>query len=107
VDVALEPDLFDLPSASDLSQLEPLGAANIEPLFLLPAARVVECGVVLGAHLKLELQFGGRALRAFGYDMAASRVAIGDTICALGQLRRDSWMGGERVELRLQEIEPV
>jgi single-stranded-DNA-specific exonuclease len=107
VDVALDPDLFDLPSASDLCQLEPMGAANLEPLFLLPAARVAECGVVSGAHLKLELRVGNRSLRAFGYDMAAARVAVGDTIRVLGQLRPDTWMGGDRVELRLQELEPV
>jgi single-stranded-DNA-specific exonuclease len=107
VDVALDPDLFDLPSASDLCQLEPMGAANLEPLFLLPAARVAECGVVLGAHLKLELKVGDRSLRAFGYEMAAARVAVGDTIRVLGQLRPDTWTGGDRVELRLQELEPV
>jgi single-stranded-DNA-specific exonuclease len=107
VDVALEPDLFDLPSASDLCQLEPLGAANVEPLFLLPDARVVECGVVAGAHLKLELKLGERALRAFGYDMAAARPAAGKAIRALGYLRPDTWKGGNRVELRLRALEVV
>lgn len=107
VDVALEPDLFDLPSARDLGLLEPLGAANVEPMFLVPEARVTECGVVAGAHLKLELQFGSRTLRAFGYDMAPARVAAGEAIRALGHLRPDTWTGGDRVELRLRALEVV
>jgi single-stranded-DNA-specific exonuclease len=103
-DVALEPGRFELPSATDLCLLEPLGEANLEPLFLLPDANVVECGVVAGAHLKLELRVGDRSLRAFGYEMAAQAVAIGSSVSALGNLRPDTWLGGDRVELRLIEL---
>jgi single-stranded-DNA-specific exonuclease len=105
VDVVLDPDHFELPNAHDLGLLEPLGAANAEPLFLLPEARVLECGTVNGAHLKLELRLGTRVLRAFGYDMTADDVTVGANVRALGHLRPDHWLGGERVELRLLEID--
>ena len=105
VDATLGPDGFAVPGARDLSQLEPLGAGNIEPLFLVQQARVAECGVVAGAHLKLELTVGRRTLRAFGYDMAPARVAVGDVIQVLGYLRPDTWSGGDRVELRLRSFE--
>jgi single-stranded-DNA-specific exonuclease len=104
VDVALEPGKFDLPSATDLCLLEPLGEANSEPLFLLPDASVIECGVVAGAHLKLELRVGDRSVRAFGYEMAAQAVAAGTSVSALGNLRPDTWLGGDRVELRLIDL---
>jgi single-stranded-DNA-specific exonuclease len=105
VDVVLDADHFAVPTATDLCQLEPFGEANSEPLFLLPEAHVLEYGVVAGAHLKLELRVGDRVLRAFGYDMAASSVAVGDTIRVLGHLRPDTWTGADRVELRVLELE--
>jgi single-stranded-DNA-specific exonuclease len=105
VDVALDPDHFEVPAAADLSQLEPLGAANAEPVFLLPEAQVTEAGCVNGEHLKLELRVGKKTLRAFGYDMASVAVGVGDTLRALGHLRPDTWLGGEHVELRLLEAE--
>ena len=105
VDVPLDGDQFPVPSASDLTQLEPLGAANAEPVFFVPEARVVEAGHVAGEHLKLELRVGSRSLRAFGYDMAAIPVAVGDAVRVIGNLRPDTWMGGDRVELRLLELE--
>jgi single-stranded-DNA-specific exonuclease len=105
VDVALDPDHFEVPTAGDLSQLEPLGAANAEPVFLLPEAQVTEAGCINGEHLKLELRVGKKTLRAFGYDMAGVTVGVGDTLRALGHLRPDTWLGGENVELRLLEAE--
>ncbi|HET8932163.1 MAG TPA: single-stranded-DNA-specific exonuclease RecJ [Polyangiales bacterium] len=105
VDVTLDAEQFSLPNAADLTQLEPLGAANAEPLFLVQQARVIEVGNVNGAHLKLELRVGSRSFRAFGYDMAAVPLQVGDDVRALGNLRPDTWLGGDRVELRLIEVE--
>ncbi|MEY4580672.1 MAG: hypothetical protein RL701_5375, partial [Pseudomonadota bacterium] len=105
IDVALDVDHFEVPSAADITQLEPLGAANAEPTFLVPEARVLESGVVGGEHLKLELRIGARTLRAFGYDMAAVPIAPGASVRAIGHLRPDTWLGGDSVELRLLEVE--
>jgi single-stranded-DNA-specific exonuclease len=101
-DVRLDPGVFELPAAQDLSRLEPIGMANAEPVFLVPDAKVIECGVVNGAHLKLVLRFGGpRPIRAFGYDMGESVVEPGAQLSLLGHLRIDAWNGNDRVELRL------
>jgi len=105
VDVTIDAEHFPLPNAADLTQLEPLGAANAEPLFLVQEARVTEVGLVAGEHLKLELRVGSRTFRAFGYDMAAIPLQVGDDVRALGNLRPDTWLGGDRVELRLLEVE--
>jgi single-stranded-DNA-specific exonuclease len=105
IDVALDPQHFAVPNAMDLTQLEPLGAANAEPVFLVPEAKVLECGKVGGEHLKLELRVGTRTLRAFGYDMASVPVSVGAAVRAIGHLRPDTWMGGDHVELRLLEVE--
>ena len=105
VDVALDPDHFEVPSANDICKLEPLGEANAEPLFFVPDAHVAEAGTVNGQHLKLELRVGSRTLRAFGYDLAHTPVAAGDRVRALGYLRPDTWLGGDRVELKLLDAE--
>ncbi len=105
VDVALEPGVFDLPSATDLALLEPLGEANAEPLFLIPEARVTESKIVGGAHRKLGLRVATQQLTAFGFDMAAIPVQVGTSVRALGALRPDSWAGGDRIELRIASFE--
>jgi single-stranded-DNA-specific exonuclease len=105
VDVMLDADHFEVPNATDINQLEPFGAGNAEPVFFLPDARVQESGIVAGEHLKLELRVGARTLRAFGYDMAAVPVAVGAKVRAIGHLRPDNWVGGDRVEMRLLELE--
>jgi hypothetical protein len=43
-------------------------------------------------------------VRAFGYEMAAQAVAAGTSVSALGNLRPDTWLGGDRVELRLIDL---
>jgi single-stranded-DNA-specific exonuclease len=105
VDVELDPGVFSLPTATDLGLLEPLGEANAEPLFCVPEARVVTRKVIAGAHLKLGLRVGAASLTAFGYDLAALPVEQGSTIKAWGNLRPDTWAGGERIELRLLDLE--
>jgi single-stranded-DNA-specific exonuclease len=100
-DVALDPSVFELPAAGDLLRLEPVGQANAEPVFLVPEARVVECGVVKDAHLKLLLRLGSRQLQAFGYDMGERLLPPGSLVSVLGHLRIDNWNGREEVELRL------
>jgi single-stranded-DNA-specific exonuclease len=107
VDVALEEGGFDLPPASDLSLLEPVGEANAEPVFLVSDARVKDRSVVgAGAgHLKLSLRVGRQRLSAFGFQLGPRLDEVGSRICAMGSLRPDTWKGGENVELWLTDFE--
>lgn len=105
VDVVLGANGFALPPASDLAQLEPLGEANAEPIFLLPEAKIESSSVVGRGHLKLGLSLRGQRLSAFGLDMGSRMPEPGRSITALGSLRPDSWAGGDRLELRLQDFE--
>jgi single-stranded-DNA-specific exonuclease len=105
IDVKLEPGVFELPSASELGVLEPLGESNEVPVFLLPDLQVEESQTVGGAHLKLMLRFGDRKLSAFGFNMAHRKIAPGHQICAIGSLRPDLWRGKNSVELWLSEFE--
>jgi single-stranded-DNA-specific exonuclease len=105
VDVVLAADGYSLPPAMDIVRLEPLGEANAEPLFLVSGARVESSAVVGQGHLKLRLCLGEQRLGAFGRDMGGRLPAIGSTIEALGALRPDTWLGGDQLELRLQDFD--
>jgi single-stranded-DNA-specific exonuclease len=96
---------FALPTADDLSRLEPLGEANREPVFLLSEARVESRSVVGRGHLKLGLNVAGERLSAFGLGMGERFAEPGSSIMAVGALRPDTWLGGQHVELRLHDFE--
>lgn len=103
-DVQLGGGGYPVPPAADLTRLEPLGEANSEPVFLLADARVEGAGVVGRGHLKLDLRVDGARVGAFGLDMGARVPQPGSSIRAVGVLRPDAWLGGDRVELRLHDF---
>ncbi len=105
VDVVLQGDGLDLPPASDLARLQPVGEGNADPVFLVPDARVEKRSVVGTGHLKLSLRAGGQRLSAFGFRLGERVEEVGASICALGTLRPDTWKGGEQVELWLTDFE--
>jgi single-stranded-DNA-specific exonuclease len=100
VDVVIG-DGFELPTAGELQLLEPLGEGNAEPTFLLPDARIDEARVVGSGHLKLALTVGGRRLSAFGWELGGLADSLGAEATLWGNLRPDSWRGGEAIELRV------
>jgi hypothetical protein len=67
---------------------------------------LVEASSTVGSgHLKLKLKLGNRSLSAFGLEMGPRMPEPGSSISAVGPLRPDTWVGGEAVELRLQDFE--
>lgn len=104
VDVLLDGALFPLPRASDLAVLEPIGAGNPDPRFLLQGAKVEEAGSVGVGHLKLSLRIGRERLSAFGFGLGAEVEKIGDTASLVGTLRPDGWRGGDAVELKIEAL---
>lgn len=104
IDVALGDGPFSLPCASELAALEPLGAGNSEPTFLVPDALVEDASVVGDNHLKLTLRIGRRRLPCFGYDLGQLLDDLGRTASVVGTLRPDGYRGGENVELRLKAL---
>jgi len=114
VDVVLDGHAFPMPDASELDRLEPLGAANPDPLFLVEDARVETAREVGdgGAHLAIELRLGRRRLRAFapgggpGPDGAGPESpAPGDRVTVAGHLAPDGYRGGDAVELRVRYLD--
>lgn len=100
-DVVLDGTTFGLPPARDLALLEPVGEGNAEPLWLVTGARVAQSGVVGEGHLKMQLRVGRQTLSAFGWLLGARAPGLDTTVDVLGQLRPDTWRGGQAVELRV------
>ncbi|HJL15057.1 MAG TPA: single-stranded-DNA-specific exonuclease RecJ [Sandaracinaceae bacterium LLY-WYZ-13_1] len=100
IDVAIG-DTFALPTAAELAMLEPVGEGNAEPLFLLEGVEVEGVRSVGQGHLKLSLRLGDRRLSAFGWEMGDLSGEIGDRVDLFGNLRPDSWRGGDAIELRI------
>jgi len=97
----LRPETFSISG-----QLEPLGAANPEPLFLSARVEVRESRIVGDDHLKLSLS-DGRAVWdgiAFGMGQQAESVTSHIDIVYTPQIR--TWNYEEQLQLKIEDFRP-
>jgi single-stranded-DNA-specific exonuclease len=98
-----------------IETLAPFGAANPEPRFAFPGVRVAHVEAVGTGHLRCSLadvvgegRLGAIAFRVadspLGQFLAAAR---GRAIHLAGHLRRDSYRGGEAVQLIIDDAAPA
>ncbi|AKT41705.1 single-stranded DNA exonuclease [Chondromyces crocatus] len=108
VEASVRLDERDDPAAvtADLERLEPCGERNRASSVLLSDV-TIHAARALKGHLKLELRMQGRELSAFGPELGelAPRLA-GKRAMVVGRLRRDTWRGGNAVELRIERLSP-
>ena len=98
-----------------IDRLAPFGAANPEPRFVFPALRVLHAEMVGGAHLRCSLadSFDGARLPAIAFQVAETPLGRflaetrGAAIHIAGHLRRDTWRGGDAVQLVIDDAAPV
>jgi single-stranded-DNA-specific exonuclease len=93
----------------DLTRFEPCGQGNPAPRVAVDQARVLGVRAVRGGHLKLWIDVGGTPLSCFGGEMGelAATLLPGTTARLVGALRRDTWTGGNAIEMRLIAAEPA
>jgi single-stranded-DNA-specific exonuclease len=95
--------------------LAPFGAANPEPRFAFPDIAVAHAEPAGECHLRVTLAdpLGPARLRAIAFratetPLGAFLVAMrGRTVHVAGHLRRDTWRGGEAVQLVLDDAAPA
>jgi single-stranded-DNA-specific exonuclease len=104
VDARIDGLGYGVPGAAELSLLEPLGESNPEPVFEAQAV-LLRADVVGTNHLKLALRIGNREVSAFGFDLGDKKLSLGPLLRLFGQLRPDTYRGGDRVELRILHVE--
>jgi single-stranded-DNA-specific exonuclease len=92
----------------------PYGAGNPEPVFALPAHRLVDAAAVGNGHVRLRAEAGdgvkidGIAFRAAATPVGAALLAARGTVVHLaGTLVADRYGGRERVQLRLLDFAPA
>ena len=69
-------------------------------------ARVLGTREVRGGHLRLWIDVQGTPLSCFGPEMGALSSRLGTHASVAGVLRRDTWKGGDAVEMRLALVVP-
>jgi single-stranded-DNA-specific exonuclease len=98
-----------------LDRLAPFGAANPEPRFVFPALRVVHAEAVGSDHLRCTLAdpLDRARLRAIAFRVAETPLGCflaetrGAAIHIAGHLRRDTWRGGDAVQLSIDDAAPA
>src|SRR5215813_5024005 len=100
---------------SHIERLAPFGAGNPEPRFVLTGVRVAHAEVVGSGHLRCTLAdpLDAARLRAIAFRAAGTPLGQflgetrGITIHLAGHLRRDSWVGGDAVQLLIDDAAPA
>jgi single-stranded-DNA-specific exonuclease len=100
---------------SHIERLAPFGAGNPEPRFALTGVRVAHAEVVGSGHLRCTLAdpLDTARLRAIAFRAAGTPLGQflaetrGITVHIAGHLRRDSWLGGDAVQLSIDDAAPA
>jgi single-stranded-DNA-specific exonuclease len=102
------PELF-----AAIERAGPFGAGQPEPVFAFANHRVVDVREVGNGHVRMRLKSGDGAIlnavafRAAGQPLGRAMLeALGRDLHAAGTLCLDRWGGGERMELRVQDVAP-
>ena len=93
-----------------LSMLEPFGAGNPKPVFLLRSAMVLSCGDVgNGRHMKLRVRRDGVVVDAifFGANTAACGVTVGDRLDLVFTPHINEFRGNRSVQLQICDLRPA
>jgi len=96
---------------ASLERAGPFGSGNAEPIFVLPAHKLIDVSEFGNGHIRLRAQAGdgtkidGIAFRASGQPLdRALRAARGAPVHLAGTLALDRWGGTARVKLRLLDL---
>ena len=116
IDAALSADAAQGDLLVQIDALAPFGSANPEPRFAFPSVRANYVEPVGTGHLRLRVAdaLGGNSqLSAIAFRVADTPVgrliaeAKGRAIHLAGHLRRDTWRGGDAVQLVVDDAAPV
>ncbi len=105
IDAELCEEDLTLDCFTDIAGLEPFGAENTKPLFLISEAKVANYKTVGASkqHLQLQIILGQAILDCIGFNMAhlVDRLDFGTVISLVGELMADSWNGNKKLKMRL------
>lgn len=92
----------------EIELLEPFGAGNPKPKFVLNDITLASFRNVgaTQSHLQLQMVVGEKLLDAIGFNLGfwAGQLESGQTISVLGELISDSWNGTKKLKLRVIDL---
>ncbi|MBS4008023.1 MAG: single-stranded-DNA-specific exonuclease RecJ [Clostridium sp.] len=90
----------------ELSELEPFGQGNPEPLFLLRGMAVEMARRVgaQGAHLQLRLRKGNLVFKAICFGGGDKQISTGETVDAAVVLTANTWQSQTELSLRVRAL---
>jgi len=115
IDAAISAGAAQGDLVAQLDDLAPFGSANPEPRFAFPTVRAAYVEPVGTGHLRLRVTdaIGGATLNAIAFRAADTPLgkllteAKGRAVHLAGHLRRDTWRGGDAVQLVVDDAAPV
>ncbi|MDL2233311.1 single-stranded-DNA-specific exonuclease RecJ [Ruminococcaceae bacterium OttesenSCG-928-L11] len=109
VDCALTPQELAIGHIRLLDVLEPFGAANEQPSFLLPAMRIEGIYPTSdGKHVRIRFQFGNHMFYAVYFRMTARELPFsqGDVVDVLAAVTVGEWNNAPQLSVRIKDIRP-
>lgn len=101
---------LDLKTVEKLSQFEPFGIANQEPLFLVKQINVKGMKTVGegGKHLKLTIEKDGVSFDSIGFSLGTrqSEVSFDQPVDLVGTLKEDNWNFQRKLQFSFKDFRP-
>lgn len=114
IDAALTAGAANPALVASLERAGPYGAGNAEPVFALPAHRLLDVAELGNGHMRLRAQAGdGTKIEAIAFRAAAEplgaalRAGRGSTVHLAGTLTLDAYGGRERTQMRVLDCAPA
>jgi len=107
IDFIPQPQELTVENVRRLSQLEPFGAGNPEPVICLPCAQVLSvCGICSGKHIKLKAMWEGIEIETilFGVGEAGFAFYEGELVDLAGTVEINQYRGRSTLQLVLLDI---
>lgn len=92
---------------AEVQRLEPFGAGNPEPLFLLRGVEVGARRIVGENHLRVLLRQENRVLNAIGFRMAEAAIEERARIDILCSVQVNDWDGGSTLDTHIRDWRPT
>jgi single-stranded-DNA-specific exonuclease len=104
VDAVVSLSELDLATADEIGRLGPFGAANPEPLVVIPGVTALSSRVVGTTHLQVTFKHNGATIDSIGFGMASQVPTAGEMLDVVGFFEINEFRGSRKPRLRLKHL---
>ena len=109
IDCVLKPTDMTVPTIATLACLEPFGAGNRQPVFLLPGLTIESLHPTTDKkHLRVRLQFENHMFYAIYFRMTEQSFpySVGQRVDVAAAVQATEWNGTVQLSVRIEDIRP-